>query len=116
MKSSTPYSFNTSAPVIVTLAWATYPVFRWHEQTAIPQPDTRTPDGPVLADHGHLANETPATGYEVTLVLPHNGLSDPKACKYLGGSVWDCARLWFDASTVTEAALPASTEWAVESR
>jgi len=61
----------------------------------------------------------PASGYNLTLTLPHNGLSDPKVCKYpgnLGGSGWDCddgSHTTFTASTVTRSNVTSLSAWAV---
>jgi predicted outer membrane repeat protein len=43
------------------------------------------------------------SGFEVTVTLPHDGLTDPQVCKYpgtQGGYGWDCARTGADGSTV----------------
>lgn len=61
----------------------------------------------------------PASGYNLTLTLPHNDLSAPKVCKYpgdLGGSGWDCddgSHTTFTASTVTRSGLTSLSDWAV---
>lgn len=58
-----------------------------------------------------------ASGYALTLTLPHSGLSDPQACKWLEGagpgSGWDCARDGFDASTVWRGNVGDLSDWAV---
>jgi hypothetical protein len=52
-------------------------------------------------------------GFTADLSLPHNALLDPKICRYLSGSTWDCARNSFNTTTVTRLALTAFSEWAV---
>jgi hypothetical protein len=58
-----------------------------------------------------------ATGYVLTLTLPHGGLSDPQACKWLEGagpgSGWDCARDGFDAGAVWRGNVGDLSDWAV---
>ncbi|PWH13133.1 MAG: hypothetical protein DDG59_14690 [Anaerolineae bacterium] len=60
--------------------------------------------------------KTDATGFSVNLTLPHNNLSNPKACKYpgsLGGAGWDCAVNSSNASSVTRSGVTAFSDWAV---
>jgi hypothetical protein len=58
-----------------------------------------------------------ATGYVLTLTLPHSGLSDPQACKWLEGAGpgagWDCARDGFDADAVWRGSVTSLSDWAV---
>jgi hypothetical protein len=56
------------------------------------------------------------SGFSVNLTLPHNGLSNPKVCKYpggLGGAGWDCARDTSDGTTVTRNNITSFSDWAV---
>jgi hypothetical protein len=56
------------------------------------------------------------SGFSVNLTLPHNGLSNPKVCKYpggLGGAGWDCARDTFDSTTVIRNNITSFSDWAV---
>ncbi len=61
----------------------------------------------------NLIPNTGAGGYEATLTLPHNNLSDPNVCEALGGGGWSCARTGFNTSTVWRAGLGEFSEWAV---
>ncbi|MGD1993928.1 MAG: hypothetical protein PVI59_12105, partial [Anaerolineae bacterium] len=54
-----------------------------------------------------------ATGYTADLTLPHDGLSDPQACRYVEGSGWDCARSSFDSESVTRTGVDTFSDWAV---
>ena len=62
-----------------------------------------------------------ASGFTLTLTLPHDGLANPKVCKYpgnLGGSGWDCddgSHTTVMASTVTRSGLDSLSDWAVGS-
>jgi hypothetical protein len=58
---------------------------------------------------------TDATGFTVTLTLPHTGLSDPKVCRYTGGAGygWDCAVDGADESTVWRDGVTLFSDWAV---
>lgn len=55
---------------------------------------------------------TNASGYVVTLSLPH-GVTDPNVCKHLNGTVWDCGRTDWDTSTVTRSGISTFSDWAV---
>ena len=75
--------------------------------------DTDHPHAPPAARTGRYWRITPAGGgYTATLTLPHDGLADPYACKYLG-SGWDWGRDAFDAASVTRSGITAFSEWAV---
>ncbi|MBN1810856.1 MAG: hypothetical protein JXA14_03375, partial [Anaerolineae bacterium] len=52
------------------------------------------------------------SGYTATLTLPHDGLSDPYACKYTG-SGWEGARDSFDSTTVTRSDITSFSDWGV---
>ena len=57
-----------------------------------------------------------ASGYEVTLTLPHNNLPSPRACRYLGSSTWDCdngTHTTSSSSTVTRTTITGFSDWAV---
>ena len=59
-----------------------------------------------------------ATGFTLTLTLPHDGLSNPRACRYSGdvGYGWDCddgTYTTFTASTVTRTGITELSDWAV---
>ena len=92
MSLSTPYSFNTGAPVVVTFAnlgdVSCLQVVRTDSNSPNATPELQT--GRYWQITATKADNSPATGYDATLVLPHNGLSDPKACRYTGAS-WDCS-------------------------
>jgi predicted outer membrane repeat protein len=60
---------------------------------------------------------TDASGFEVTLTLPHD-LPNPKVCKYpggLGGAGWDCDAHASTISSVTRSGITAFSDWAVGS-
>ena len=52
-------------------------------------------------------------GYSVTLTLPHNGVTDPVACRRTPEGTWNCVRSAFDATTVTRTNVTAFSDWAV---
>jgi hypothetical protein len=52
------------------------------------------------------------SGYTATLTLPHNGLSDPYACKYTG-SGWEGARDSFNSTTVVRSGITSFSDWGV---
>jgi hypothetical protein len=52
-----------------------------------------------------------ATGFNVTLTLPHANKTNPKACRYVGG--WACAASAFTSSTVTRPGVTAFSDWTV---
>ncbi|MFN2225939.1 MAG: LamG-like jellyroll fold domain-containing protein, partial [Anaerolineae bacterium] len=52
------------------------------------------------------------SGYTATLTLPHAGLADPYASKYLGPG-WDWGREAFTAASVTRSGITAFSDWAV---
>jgi hypothetical protein len=54
-----------------------------------------------------------ASGYSATLVLPSDGVADPKVCRYTGSAGWDCARDGFDGSSVWRAGITSFSDWAV---
>jgi hypothetical protein len=60
-----------------------------------------------------------ASGFTLTLTLPHNGLTAPRLCKYpgnLGGSGWDCddgSHTTFTAGAVTRSGITSLSDWAV---
>ncbi|MBE7530210.1 MAG: hypothetical protein HND44_24630 [Chloroflexi bacterium] len=61
---------------------------------------------------------TDASGFVVTLTLPHSNLPDPKVCKYpggLGGAGWDCDATITTPSSVTRSGITAFSDWAVGS-
>lgn len=61
---------------------------------------------------------TDASGFVVTLTLPHNNLPIPKVCKYpggLGGAGWDCDVNASTSSSVTRSGITAFSDWAVGS-
>ncbi|MBN1977690.1 MAG: hypothetical protein JW918_09840, partial [Anaerolineae bacterium] len=51
--------------------------------------------------------------YSATLMLPRDGVVDPKVCRYTGSGEWDCARDGFDGSSVWRAGITSFSEWAV---
>lgn len=61
----------------------------------------------------------PAEGFSLTLVLPHAGLADPRACRYpggLGGAGWDCddgTHTVTSTTHVTRTQIIALSDWAV---
>ena len=116
MSLNTPYSFNTGAPVVVTFVQlgdlSCLQVVRTDSNSPNATPELQT--GRYWQITATKADNSPATGYDATLVLPQTGLSDPKACRYTGAS-WDCARQSFDASTVTRAGVTGFSQWAVGS-
>jgi len=61
---------------------------------------------------------TDASGFVVTLTLPHDNLANPKVCKYpggMGGAGWDCDAAGSDPSSVTRSGITAFSDWAVGS-
>ena len=60
------------------------------------------------------------SGYTATLTLPHDGLVEPMACRWLEGAGpgagWDCARSAFTAATVTRSNITQFSEWSVGSQ
>jgi hypothetical protein len=52
------------------------------------------------------------SGYTASLTLPHDGLADPYASKYLGPD-WDWGREAFTAASVTRSGITAFSDWAV---
>ncbi|NLF11917.1 MAG: hypothetical protein GX597_09015 [Anaerolineaceae bacterium] len=52
------------------------------------------------------------SGYTAGLTLPHAGLADPYASRYLGSN-WDWGRDTYDAGSVTRGGITAFSEWAV---
>ncbi len=61
---------------------------------------------------------TEASGFVVTLTLPHNSLPNPKVCKYpggLGGAGWDCDAATATVTTVTRSGIGSFSDWAVGS-
>lgn len=52
-------------------------------------------------------------GYNVTVTLPHAGLTNPSACRRTAGSSWECGQSAFDATTVTRRNVTAFSDWAV---
>jgi hypothetical protein len=118
MSLSTPYSFNTGAPVVVT-----FTQFGDLFCLQVARTDSNPPDGTAAIQTGRYwqitatnSDGTAATGYQATLVLPQNNLGDPKVCKYpgnLGGFGWDCARDSFDKTTVTRNGITEFSAWAV---
>ena len=61
----------------------------------------------------------PATGFTLTLSLPREGLSEPKACKWpgnLGGAGWDCddgTHTTVTANSITRSDITSLSDWAV---
>jgi hypothetical protein len=63
---------------------------------------------------GLKADKTDATGFTANLTLPHEGLNDPKVCRYTGaGYGWDCAATGSDSSTVWRYGVTSFSDWAV---
>ena len=61
---------------------------------------------------------TDASGFTVTLTLPHDNLVNPKVCKYpggMGGAGWDCDAAGSNSSSVTRSGITAFSDWAVGS-
>lgn len=61
---------------------------------------------------------TDASGFVVTLTLPHDSLPTPKVCKYpggMGGAGWDCDAAGSDPYVVTRSGITAFSDWAVGS-
>lgn len=56
-----------------------------------------------------------ASGYNVSLTLPHNGLPDPYACRDDAWG-WSCERAAFTASSVTRSNITHLSDWAVSSQ
>lgn len=59
-----------------------------------------------------------ATGFTLSLTLPHDGLLDPRACRYTGGAGygWECddgTHTTFTTSTVTRSGITDLSDWAV---
>jgi hypothetical protein len=59
-----------------------------------------------------------ATGFTLTLTLPHDALSNPRACRYTGGAGhgWDCDDgddTTFTAVSVTRTGITELSDWAV---
>lgn len=57
---------------------------------------------------------TDASGFEVTLTLPHDSLPNPKVCRNPGGA-WDCDVAGSDPANVTRSGITAFSDWAVGS-
>ncbi len=57
------------------------------------------------------------SGFVVDLTLPHNGFTNPRACRYpggLGGAGWDCIGIQtFTALTITRQGVTQFSDWAV---
>ena len=57
-----------------------------------------------------------ATGFNLILTLPHDGLTAPKLCKHVSDLVWDCddgSHTTFTANTVTRRGLDSLSDWTV---
>jgi hypothetical protein len=57
-----------------------------------------------------------ASGFTLTLTLPHNGFAAPKLCKHVSDLIWDCddgSHTTFTASTVTRSGITSLSDWAV---
>jgi CSLREA domain-containing protein len=82
----------------------------------------------IDADHPNAGDETgaggywmiegldsggqPATGFNLTLTLPHDNHPDPAVCRWTG-SEWDCGRDGYNASHVWRHNVTAFSDWAV---
>jgi hypothetical protein len=88
--------------------------------------DISHPDAPAGIQTGRYWTITgvngvgdPAEGYSLTLVLPHDGLVDPRACRYpggLGGAGWDCddgTHTITSTTHVTRTQITALSDWAI---
>ena len=114
----TPYTFNSTPQLEITVTQlgdvACLQVVRTDEN----HPNATTPleTGRYWVITATNSGATAATGYEATLVLPHNVLSSPTVCKYpggQGGAGWDCASDSFDTSTVTRSGITEFSDWTV---
>lgn len=75
--------------------------------------DTNHPNATVSVQTGRYWTLTPSgSGYTVDLLLPHNNLTDPTACRYTGSN-WDCSRTSFEPTTVRRDGITALSAWAV---
>ncbi len=64
------------------------------------------------------SSNDPASDFMLTLTLPHDGLTNPRACRYSGGAGygWDCddgTYTTFSATTVTRTDITELSDWAV---
>jgi len=88
--------------------------------------DVSHPDAPAGIQTGRYWTITginsvgnPAEGFSLTLVLPHDGLADPRACRYpggLGGAGWDCddgTHTITSTTHVTRTQITALSDWAI---
>ena len=57
---------------------------------------------------------TEATGFSITLVLPHNNETNPVICRYdTDINQWDCAADSFTTTTVTRSGITEFSDWLV---
>ncbi|MCB9098626.1 MAG: tandem-95 repeat protein [Anaerolineales bacterium] len=75
--------------------------------------DANHPNAPGEAVSELYWQITPTgSGYSATLTLPHNGITDPLACRY-ESSPWDCAADDADVDIVTRVGVTAFSDWVV---
>lgn len=86
-----------------------------------PNATTGIQTGRYWTINGTASGGGAASGYQVTLALPHSNLPSPRVCRYpggLGGSGWDCdngANTTSTTSTVTRTNITGFSDWAVGS-
>jgi hypothetical protein len=61
---------------------------------------------------GFDAAGLPASGFSLTVTLPHPGYGNPFACRW-NATQWDCAQTSFDATTITRGGVVALSDWVV---
>lgn len=63
--------------------------------------------------HWTVTPNVGATGYNLTMTLPHDLLNDPTVCRYEGDCGWDCVRSTFTSTAVTRSTIAELSDWAV---
>ena len=117
------YSFTTVNPVSIQIntlgALDCITVTRTDANHPNATPGIQT--GRYWTINGTASGGGAATGYAVTLTLPHSNVTSPRACKYpggLGGAGWDCdngTNTTSTTSTVTRTNITSFSNWAVGS-
>jgi hypothetical protein len=75
---------------------------------------TGTPGGSGIMTGRYWTIAPTGGGYTLTIILPHDNLTDPRVCRYTGsGNIWDCDRSTFTPSTVTRQGVTTLSDWAV---
>ncbi len=117
------YNFTTVNPVAITIdTLGTLDCITvTRTDTNHPNATTGIQTGRYWTISGTASGGGAATGYQVTLTLPHSNLPSPHACKYpggLGGAGWDCddgTHTTSTNSTVTRTTITGFSDWAAGS-